>query len=332
MKIEPCTIISVILCLLLLGGFASIGKAVYEGTANSNMMIRRYERKGQFGKAALWHETAAKCLDTISIPLAEITVEYCHRMHKAEVAEKMAAEIADARARRDEHLKLARVNWEKAVEKQEQLDAESVNLGKFMAEWVPHYPDRFYEFGVYRNIFKESIDRLRDGGEFADALLVEADASDMCARQYNDVPVKYFQDRLKDAEQVGDEDAAQKLRLRLVAYQEARDKHLGRSAMLRSLAKQNPTNWPTAANRAESEVPKSKRMLTNDDVIRSARKLKTIQQIFKEHRNVREFAWFQGFEWTVSYYTRSWKNLAIIFIDDKTGKVNDIMLPPYELE
>ncbi len=47
---------------------------IYEGTANSNMMIRRYERKSEFGKAALWRETAAKCLDTISIPLAEITV------------------------------------------------------------------------------------------------------------------------------------------------------------------------------------------------------------------------------------------------------------------
>ena len=40
----------------------SNGLPVYEGTSNANMMIRRYERSGQFGKAALWREAAAKCL------------------------------------------------------------------------------------------------------------------------------------------------------------------------------------------------------------------------------------------------------------------------------
>ena len=35
--------------------------------------------------------------------------------------------------------------------------------------------------------------------------------------------------------------------------------------------------------------------------------------------------WFQGFAWTVSFYNHSWGNLAIAIIDDKTGKVLDVL-------
>ena len=332
MKNRPRIIFRIVLCLLLFDSFASTGEAVYEGTANSNMMIRRYERKGQFGRVALWREVAAKCLDTISIPLAEITIEYCRRTGEAKIVRKMEAEIADAKVQREEHLKLARVNWEKAEEDEGQLDAERIKLDKFMAEWVPHYPDRFYEFGIYRNIFKERTDKLKERGQFSDALLVEADASDMCARQYNDVTIRYFQNRMKDAEKTGDTDMAQKQRLQMVAYQEVRDKHLGRSTMLRALARQNPTDWPAAASKIEFKVPESKRTLTHDKAIKSARGHKTIKQILKEHKNAREFAWFQGFAWTVSYYSRGWENLAIVFVDDETGKVTDVLLSPGDLE
>ena len=235
MKKRSRIIFSIILCLLLFDNFASTGEAVYEATSNSNMMIRRYERKGQFGKAALWREIAAECLDSISVPLAEITIEYCGRMGKAKIVQKLKSEIADAKMRREEHLKLAKMNWEKAEEDEGQLDAERIKIDKFMAEWVSHYPDRFYEFGIYQNIFKERMDRMKERWQFSEALLVEADASDMCARQYNDVPIRYFQNRMKDAEKIGDTDMAQKQRLQMVAYQEVRDKHLGRSTMLRAL-------------------------------------------------------------------------------------------------
>ena len=99
------TIAAFVVCLVLFGSSALRSEAVYEGTANANMMIRRYERKGQFGKAALWREAAAKCLDMISIPLAEITIEYLQRNRNVEFAREVKAEIADARARRREHLR-----------------------------------------------------------------------------------------------------------------------------------------------------------------------------------------------------------------------------------
>ena len=320
------------LCLLLFVSFILPAEAVYEGTANANMMVRRYERKGQFGEAALWRAAAAKCLDMISIPMAEIVIDYCQRSGDVEVVQKMKAEIADTKARREEHLKRARMNREKSKTDSRNLDTERSKIDKFIAEWVPHYPDRFYQFGTYRNVFGKRIDKLKERGRFADGLLLEADASDMCARQYNDVTIRYFQDRAKEAEKAGDENMVQESLRKLAAYKEVRDSHLRRSAMLRALARQNPQEWPEAADKKDFEAPKSKRALTADKAIAIARKDERTRQVLKKYDNVREFVWFQGFCWTVSYYTRGWGSLIIIFVDDETEKVTDILLAPGDLE
>jgi len=319
-------------CLLLLGSFAVRSKAVYEGTANANMMIRRYERRGQFGKAALWREAAARCLDMISIPLAKITMEYCQHSGDAEFVEHMEAEMADTRMRRAEHLQRARLNREKAKESKEELDAERAKIDKFIAEWVPHYPDRFYDFGTYRSVFGKRIDELTEQARFGDALLLEADASDMCAKQYEGVTIRYFQNRAEDAEKTGDKGMVQQSRRQAEAYREVRDEHLKRSAMLRALAKQNPESWPLIADRRNFDIPESRHNLTVDKAIRLAREDKRIQQILGEHKDAREFAWFQGFCWTVSYYSRGWGNLAIAFVDDETGKMTDVLASPGDLE
>ena len=320
------------MCLLLFDGLASTSEAVYEGSANANMWIRRYERKEQFGKAALWREAAAKCMDIISIPLASITIEYCQKVGNTELVRKMEAEIADVKMRRDEHLRHAKINWQKAKENKKQISAERAKIDKFIAEWAPHYPDRFYDFGIYRNVFREHIDILRDQGEIADALLLEADASDMCVRQYADVTVKYFRERAEEAGKANDKSMVQESRRQLEAYQKVRDEHLKRSAMLRALAKQNPKNWPPVADKRDFSTPQSKHKITADRAIKLTREDKRIQQILEEHRNIREYAWFQGFCWTVSYYTRDWGNLAIVFVDDETGKVTDVLVSPGNLE
>ena len=53
-----------------------LSDAVREGTANAEVMIQRYEREGNFAKAALWHEAAADCLKIISVPMIEIQIRY----------------------------------------------------------------------------------------------------------------------------------------------------------------------------------------------------------------------------------------------------------------
>jgi len=334
------TLIMFFVCLLLFDNLALTSEAVREGTANANMMIRRYERKGQFGKAALWRESAAKCLDVISIPLAKITMEYYKRSGNMKFVEKLEVEIADIKAQRNEHLRRAKLNWEKAKEPNKELDAERAKIDKFIAEWVPHYPERFYQFGIYRNVFRKRIDALKKRGKFGDALLLEAEASDMCARQYEDVTIRYFLDKAKvrhaassfDAEKSGDKKLLQEAQRQAETHRKVRDKHLKRSAMLRTLARQNPPNWPAEADKKDFKVPQSKHNLTGDKVIKLTKEDKRIQQILKNRKDVREFVWFQGFCWTVSYYTRGWGNLGIAFVDDETGKVTDVLSSPGNLE
>jgi hypothetical protein len=341
MKNRLCfTTVVFIVYLILLDSIILTSRAVYEGTANANMMIRRYERKGEYGKAALWREAAAKCLDMISIPLAKIIVEYCQRIGDMGLAQKMEAEVADTESRRDEHLKRAKLDWEKAEEDKKALDAERSKIGRFTAEWVPHYPDRFYEFGTYRNVFRKRIDELKEQRKFGEALLLEADASDMCARQYEEVTIKYFRDRAKaehtvsslDTEKIGDKNPVLQSQRQAEAYQKVRDEHLRRSAMLRALAKQNPESWPEMADRKDFDVPQSEHKLTADKAMKLARENERIQQILEGHKNVREFVCFQGFCWTVSYYSHDWANLGIAFVDDEAGKVIDILTSPGDLE
>lgn len=317
---------------ILLNGFAMVSEAVYEGSANANMMIQYYERKGKFGKAALWQETAAKCIDVISIPLAKVTMEYHKRNDNIEPVEKLKAEISDIKSKRDKYLQRAEMNWKKANEDKKELDAEKANADKFIAEWIVYYPSKFYEFGIYENLFKVRIDELKEQQKFSEALLLEAEASDMCVRQYQNVTVKYFQTKAKVEHNARLLDAAQQSRRQADKYQKICDKHLRRSAMLRALAKQNPENWPPEADKKDFSVPQSKHNLTADKAIKLARTDKRIQQILKKHEDVREFAWFQGFYWTVSYYTYGWGNLCIAFVDDETGKLVDILSSPGNLE
>lgn len=320
------------ICSLLFNSLVLTSVAVYEGSANANTMIRYYEHKEQFGKAALWQEAAAKCLDVISVPLEKITMEYYKRNSNMELVEESESKITDIKKKRSEYLQRAKLNWKKTRESKEELDAERAKINKFIAEWVRHYPPQFYEFGIYRNLFRNRIDELKEQGKFDKALLLEADASDMCARQYEDVTINYFQDKAKEAKRAGDQSLLQQSRRQAKKYQKVRDKHLKRSAMLRALAKQNPEDWPAEADKKDFDVPQSKHKLTPDKAIKLTKADKRIQQILKKHRNVREFAWFQGFCWTVSYYTHSWKDLCVVFVDDETGKVTDVLFSPGNLE
>ena len=65
--------------------------------------------------------------------------------------------------------------------------------------------------------------------------------------------------------------------------------------------------------------------MTRDDVIRIARSHPRVERILKSYNGIHEYAWFQGFAWTVSFYNHGWGNLAIAIIDDKTGKVVDVL-------
>jgi hypothetical protein len=331
-KIHFNLIVYIFILFLLLNISAYISEAVREGTSNANMMIRRYERKGQFGKAALWHEAAAECLDVISIPLTEMMLKY-HRLHKnKELAEKVSLELKAIEVQRRKHLQKAKLNWDKARKNKEELDAERMKIAKFIAEWAPYYPDRFYQFGVYENIFKNRIESLKKAGKFKTALIVSAEAAEMAAEQYTLVTIGYFARKAEEAEKAGSPKLTAQYLSKVAAYQQVRDDHLKRASMLRALAKQNPDCWPKEADKRDLDVPQSKHKFNEKEVKKLAREDERVQKILSTPECVLEFASFQGFGWTIAYYTRGWYNLGIAFIDDKNGKVTDVLVSPGELE
>ena len=311
---------------------AYVSEAVREGTANANMMIRRYERKEQFGKAALWREAATECLNIISIPMTEIMLKYYQRHGERELAEEASGELKHIEVQRQQHLRRAKLNWEKTEESKEELDSERTKIAKFTVEWVPHYPDRFYKFGVYENIFESRIEALKKDGKFAPALIIAAEAAEMVAEQYTVVTIAYFTRKAEEAEKSGLKKFAEQYLTQAVVYQEVRDNHLKRASMLRALAKQNPQVWPKEADERNFNVPQSKHKLTEKDVKQLARADERVQEILSIPEGVLEFANFQGFGWTVTYYVRDWHNLGIVFVDDETRKVTDVLISPGNLE
>jgi len=311
---------------------ANISEAVREGTANANMMIRRYERKGQFGRAALWREAAAECLNAISIPLTEIMLKYYQRYGNKELAEKSRGEVKNIEAQRRKHLRRAKLNWEKAKESKKELKSERTKIAKFIAEWAPYYPDRFYQFGFYKNIFENRIESLKRDGKFSSALILAAEAAEMAAEQYTVVTIAYFTRKVEQAGKAGLKKLKEQYLAQAAVYREVRDNHLRRASMLRALAKQNPKIWPEEADKRDFNVPQSQHKLTEKDAKKLARSDKRVKEILETPKDVLEFASFQGFGWTVAYYTRGWDNLGIAFIDDETGKVTDVLISPGNLE
>ena len=171
-----------------------LSHAVREGTANAKVMIQRYEREGDFAKAALWHEAAADSLKIISIPMTEIQIRYylCHGKNVR--AERSRGELADIKKRRKYHLKAAKTHWEKSETEgtSPEQEVEREKISQFISTWAQIYPNRFYHYGIYPSFFRAEQEIFKREGDYAAALNLEADAAEMCADQYNEITVAYF--------------------------------------------------------------------------------------------------------------------------------------------
>ena len=282
--------------------------AIFEGTANANIFIKMSEQHGDFGKLALWHEAAAECINRISVPMNEIALNY-YKSHGYDKwiarAEKEALEIQE---QRQFHLKRAKAAWEKSKTTETVLQAEREKIAKFIATWLPHYPDRFYNFGIYATFFAELQEHAEQKKDYARILRLEADAAEMCASQYEKIPIAYG----------------------LKNYEQLRDAYLRHATLLRTLANQSPNTLPPGINigkhiRNRRPKPQITPLKKADKILHIAKSDPRIKFALADEKGVREYAWFQGFAWTVSFYNHGWGNLAIAVIDDEIGKVVDVL-------
>ena len=323
-----------------------LSHAVREGTANAKVMIQRYEREGNFAKAALWHEAAADCLKIISIPMTEIQIRYylCHG--KDALVERNRGELAKIKKRREYHLKAAKTYWERSETEgtSPELEAEREKITQFISTWVQIYPNRFYHYGIYPAFFKAEQEIFKRRGDYAAVLNLEADAAEMCADQYNEITVAYFRGVALNRDAVGgvaggvgqeaiSRRAANHLSKvdenRVTQYKKVRDAHRQRAALLRELAEGKPKMSPVEAESVLRDLshqpinPAPK--LTSAQTLRIANGDARLQEHLNAHTGVHGYASFQGFAWFVSYYNHGWGNLGFVLVDDETGTVLDIL-------
>ena len=325
--------------IFLLLIYAQPSSAIREGTANAAIFIKQYEQRGEWDKVALWHEAAAECLTRISIPMNEIAHAYYTRRGHEKWAARAKKERAEIQAQRQSLMNRAENAWEKsgvmATERQDanslsRLQAEREKIAQFIATWAPHYPDRFYDFGIYPTFFRAQRERAAEKKDYVKILQLEADAAEMCAAQYEQIPIA----------------------LGMKRYEKVRDAYRQHAMLLRALAKQNHKLTAIFLKNVEGRainplttvargpVPRhaydEERSLSNrektDVMFQTAKSDQRVQKALKNKNGIREYVWFQGFAWTVSFYNHSRGNLAIAIIDDKTGRVADVLIPGDSLE
>lgn len=287
--------------------------AIREGTATADVFIKRYAQSGDYGKLALWHEAAAECLVRISVPMNEIAHDY-YKKHGYEKwtarAEKEAREIQELH---QYHRARAKAAWQKFVggvcnpDAFSILDVERQNIAKFIAMWLPRYPNRFYEFGIYPTFFRKQRELAEQKRNYAEVLRLEADAAEMCAAQYQQIPIAYG----------------------LRGYEKHRDAYRQYATHLRKLAQQNSSALPL-------EIDKGRRISDSlgTQTVLSQQKADTILQIAASDTRVKAalvgqsavhvYPTFQGFAWMVNFSNHSRGNLATAIIDDKTATVLDV--------
>lgn len=290
--------------------------AVRQGTATADIFIRRYERSGDFGRLALWHEAAAACLKRISVPMNEIARAYYVRHGYKKWVTRSEKEAREIQEQYQYHRKRAKIAWQRFVggvcnpDAFALLNTERENIAKFIAIWLPSYPDRFYEFGIYPTFFRQQRVIAEQQGDYVKVLHLEADAAEMCAAQYERIPVAYG----------------------LKNYQKHSDTYRQHASLLRHLAQQNPKALLRAVDKGKRilDLLKTLRVSSEqrkDAILRIAKLDTRVKTALVGQSSVHAYPSFQGFAWVVNFSNHSHGNLATVIVDEKTAEVLDVCIP-----
>ena len=300
--------------------------AIREGTATADVFIKRYEQSCDFGRLALWHEAAAECLTRISVPMNEIAHDY-YKKHGYEKWEARAeTEAREIQKQHHYHRTRAETAWQqfsggafllrgfpdqrRGWFSQPVLNVERENITKFIEMWLPRYPNRFYEFGIYPTFFRKQRALAEQRGDYVKVLHLEADAAEMCAAQYERIPIAYGRKR----------------------YEKFRDAYLRHAMHLRELAAQNPVTLPPEIDKGKQilsslETQNTPSQETADAVIHIAKSDAQVKRTLAGQNGVHAYPSFQAFAWIVTFSNHSRGNLATVIIDAKTAEILDVFSP-----
>ncbi|MDE0013700.1 MAG: hypothetical protein OXU36_21345 [Candidatus Poribacteria bacterium] len=300
--------------------------AVRQGAATADLFIKCYTQSGDFAKLALWHEAAAECLKRISVPMNQIVYDYYVQHGYKTWAARAKKEAQEIQEQYQSHRARAKIAWQQFVRGVcnprrmphahlalillSVLDTESENIDKFITTWLPHYPDRFYEFGIYPTFFRKQRELAEQRGDYVKVLHLEADAATMCAAQYERIPIAYG----------------------LRNYEKHRDAYRQYAAHLRKLAQGKPNTLPSEINEgrhisnslAAHSLPSQQEA---DTVLQIAESDARVKAALTDQRAVHAYPTFQGFAWIVNFSNHNRGSLATAIIDDKTTTVLGVFSP-----
>lgn len=281
--------------------------AIREGAATADIFIKRYARSGDFGKLALWHEAAAECLKRISVPMNEIAHDYYIRHGYEKWAARSEKEAREIQKQYEYHCKRAKIAWRRSETLKSILNVERENISKFIAMWLPRYPNRFYEFGIYPTFFRKQREIAEQKGDYVKALQLEADAAEMCATQYEKIPIAYG----------------------LEGYQKHREAYRQHALLLQHLAQQTPKRLLAEVNAAKQiarslETQAISASQKADVILHIAKSDVRVKAALENQIGVHAYPSFQGFAWIVRFTNHSRGNLVIVIIDEKTVEVLDV--------
>lgn len=290
--------------------------AIREGTATAEVFIKRYEQSGDFGRLALWHEAAAECLMCISVPMNQIAYDYYKRHGYEKWTARAEKEAREIQKQHQYHRTRAETAWQKFVggvsnpDAFSVLDTERENIAKFIAVWLPRYPDRFYEYGIYPTFFRKHRRLAERRGDYVKVLHLEADAAEMCAAQYERIPIVYG----------------------LKNYQRHRDAYRQHASLLRNLAQQTPKALPRAVGNGKRIVDllKTQKVLSEqrqDAILRIAKSDARVKTALVHQNGVHAYPSFQGFAWIVNFSNHSRGNLVTVIVNKKTSEVLAVFSP-----
>ncbi len=280
------------------------GIAIREGTATADICIRRYERSGDFGRLALWHEAAAECLKRISVPMNEIAYDYYERHGYEKWAARAKKEAHEIHKQHQYHRTRAKIAWQKSKTPEPILSAERENIAKFIAVWLPRYPDRFYEFGIYPTFFRKQRIIAEREGDYVKALQLEADAAAMCTAQYEQILIACGR----------------------TEYEKHRDAYRQHALRLQHLAQQNPKVLPKEMNEAKQIARSLETQVVSatqkaDVILCIAKSDARVKTALKDQTGVHAYPSFHGFAWIVRFANHSRGNIVTAIIDRKTTNV-----------
>ena len=281
--------------------------AIRQGTATAEIFIRYYERSEDFGRLALWHEAAAECLKRISVPMNEIAHDYYVQHGYKRWTARSEKEAHEIQKQYQYHRKRAKIAWQKSETPEPVLNAERENIAKFIAMWLPRYPDRFYEFGIYPTFFRKQRELAEHKGDYVRALQLEADAAAMSAAQYERIPIAYG----------------------LRNYEKHRDAYQAYASKLRDLAPQNPKTLPPEINRDRQilyslAIESISSQQEADTILQSAKSDARVKSAFGGKIGIHAYPSFQGFAWIVRFSNHSSGNIVTAIIDEETAEVLDV--------